>query len=53
MTAYTYQLIKEMISIDIANGTKCISPAEDGVEIMRIIDAIYESAKTGREIMLK
>jgi predicted dehydrogenase len=36
----------------VANGTKCISPAEDGVEIMRIIDAIYESARTGREVVL-
>ncbi len=36
----------------VSNGTKCISPAEDGVEIMRIIDAIYESAKIGREVVL-
>jgi len=37
----------------IANGTKCISPAEDGVELMRIIDGIYESARTGREVILR
>lgn len=36
----------------VAKGTECISPAEDGVEIMRIIDAIYESARTGREVVL-
>lgn len=36
----------------IANGTKCISPAEDGVELMRIIDGIYESAQSGVEIIL-
>lgn len=28
----------------------CISPVEDGVELMKILDAIYESAETGREI---
>jgi predicted dehydrogenase len=36
----------------VQNGTKCISPAEDGVEIMRIIDAVYESARTGREVLI-
>jgi len=36
----------------ITNGTKCISPAEDGVELMRIIDAVYKSAATGREVVL-
>jgi predicted dehydrogenase len=36
----------------LADGAPCISPAEDGVEIMRIIDAVYESAKTGREAIL-
>jgi predicted dehydrogenase len=36
----------------VAEGKPCISPAEDGVEIMRIIDAVYESAKTGREVIL-
>jgi len=36
----------------IANGTKCISPAEDGVMIMRIIDGIYESARTEKEVLL-
>jgi len=36
----------------VANGTKCIAPAEDGVTIMKILDAIYESAKTGHEVIL-
>lgn len=36
----------------ISKGTKCISPAEDGVEIMKILDAVYESARTGKEVML-
>lgn len=31
---------------------ECRSPAHDGVEIMRIIDGIYESAKTGHEVVL-
>ncbi|MEG1742590.1 MAG: Gfo/Idh/MocA family oxidoreductase [Clostridia bacterium] len=36
----------------VANGTKCISPAEDGVVLMQIIDAIYESAKTGKLVQI-
>lgn len=36
----------------ILNGSACISPAKDGVELMKIIDAIYLSAKTGREVIL-
>ncbi|MFO7637489.1 MAG: Gfo/Idh/MocA family oxidoreductase [Clostridia bacterium] len=36
----------------IINRTPCISPVEDGVELMRILDAIYESAKTQREVFL-
>ena len=34
------------------NGTKCIAPAEDGLEIMRILDGIYRSAETGHEVLL-
>ena len=30
----------------------CIAPAEDGVVLMRILDAIYKSAATGREVRL-
>lgn len=33
----------------VSEGTECLSPAEDGVEIMRIVDAVYRSAETGRE----
>ncbi len=36
----------------IVNGTKCRAKAEDGVEIMKILDAIYLSAKTGHEVVL-
>ncbi|MFW6311828.1 MAG: Gfo/Idh/MocA family protein, partial [Nanoarchaeota archaeon] len=32
--------------------TECINPGEDGLELMRIIDAIYKSSKTGHEIIL-
>ena len=36
----------------VLNGTKCIAPAEDGVVIMNILDAIYKSAETGKEVVL-
>ena len=36
----------------VLNGTECIAPAEDGVELMRILDGIYESARTGHEVLL-
>jgi len=36
----------------IQNGTSCKSPAADGVSIMRILDAVYESARTGHEVVL-
>lgn len=34
------------------NGEKCMSPAEDGIALMDILDAIYESARTGHEVVL-
>ncbi len=36
----------------VMNGTACVSPAEDGVTLMKILDAIYESASTGHEVAL-
>ncbi len=37
--------------IDCVNGlVPCRAPAEDGLELMRIIDAIYESARIGRSV---
>lgn len=36
----------------VQNGTPCRAPAEDGIEIMRILDAVYESARTGHEVIL-
>ncbi len=36
----------------VRDGIPCISPAEDGVTLMRILDAIYESAATGSEVKI-
>lgn len=33
------------------NQTTCLAPAEDGLEMMKILDAIYESARTGHEVI--
>ena len=35
------------------NGAKCMSPGEDGVVIMKILEALYESAKTGKSVDIK
>ena len=37
----------------IINGTECKNPARDGIEIMKILTAIYESAETGHEVVIK
>ena len=36
----------------IINGSECKSPAEDGIEMMKILDAVYESARTGHEVII-
>ena len=36
----------------VANGTPCRASAEDGIVVMKILDAIYESARTGHEVLL-
>ena len=36
----------------VSEGTECTCPGADGLEVMRIVDAIYESAKTGKEIYI-
>lgn len=36
----------------ITDGTECIATAQDGIEVMKILDGIYESAKTGHEVIL-
>ncbi|MBR1585302.1 MAG: Gfo/Idh/MocA family oxidoreductase [Clostridia bacterium] len=33
-------------------GIPCKNPAEDGLALMRILDGIYESARTGHEVIL-
>ena len=35
----------------VAKGTECISPIEDGGPLMKTLDGIYESARTGREVI--
>ncbi len=34
------------------NGTPCRATAEDGLVVMKILEAIYESARTGHEVRL-
>ncbi|HEY5563177.1 MAG TPA: Gfo/Idh/MocA family oxidoreductase [Clostridiaceae bacterium] len=36
----------------IANGTECLNPGEDGVELMKILDAIYKSAEINSEVIV-
>ena len=36
----------------IREGKTCVSPASDGVEMMRILEAAYESARTGHEVII-
>lgn len=35
------------------DGTPCKAPAEDGIWVMKILDAIYESAETGHDAEIK
>lgn len=36
----------------ILGRAECLAPAKDGVEMMKILDAVYESARTGHEVVL-
>ena len=36
----------------VRTGAPCRNPAEDGVALMKILDGIYESARTGHEVIL-
>lgn len=36
----------------VRDGLPCRSPAQDGIEIMKILDAVYASARTGHEVIL-
>lgn len=56
----TYYAKKDMFAAEMEhfadcclNGTKCKSPAEDGVVIMKILEGLYESAKTGKSVDIK
>lgn len=37
----------------IQTGQACICPAEDGLWLMKILDAIYESSRTGHEVSIQ
>ncbi|MCK5812409.1 MAG: Gfo/Idh/MocA family oxidoreductase [Clostridiales bacterium] len=37
----------------LVNDATCINPVKDGVDLMKILDAIYESAKTNCEVSIK
>lgn len=37
----------------VLNGTECRAKAEDGIVVMKILDAIYKSAETGHEVILE
>ena len=36
----------------VKNGAPCRAKAEDGIAVMKILDAIYETARTGHEVIL-
>ena len=57
---YNYDVFAEMFANEINHfydccmkGVKCLAPACDGVVLMKILDGIYESAKTGHEVIIK
>lgn len=37
----------------VLNGTECVAKAEDGLVVMKVLDAVYESARTGHEVIIK
>ena len=61
IVSYNYDVFAEMFGNEINHfydcckgiETVCKAPAEDGVVLMKILDAIYESAKTGHEVEIK
>ena len=36
----------------VVDGVPCRCPSSDGIDLMRVIDAIYASAQSGREVLL-
>lgn len=54
--SFTGLFDKEMnhfVDCVIGRAKKCVAPAEDGVALMKILDAIYKSAETGHEVKIK
>ncbi len=37
----------------ILGRAECMTPAEDGVELMKILTAVYKSAETGRDVVIE
>ncbi len=37
----------------VKNGTPCRATADDGILMMKVLDAIYESGRTGHEVIIK
>ena len=57
---YNYDVFLEMFGNEInhfvdccTKGIPCRAPAKDGVVLMKILDGIYESARTGHEVIIK
>ncbi|MBP5274759.1 MAG: Gfo/Idh/MocA family oxidoreductase [Abditibacteriota bacterium] len=52
---FEYMFVKETAHFIkcITEGMECRNPAEDGVVLMQILDAVYESARTGHEVIIK
>ena len=48
---YIFQLQLQHFTDACAGKVPCLCPAEHGTRIMRIINAIYESAETGKEVL--
>lgn len=45
--------INHFVDCIMKNSAECMSPADDGIDIMRILTAIYESAEKGHEVIIK
>ena len=37
----------------VKDKTPCRNPAQDGIDLMTILDAVYKSADTGHEVVLR
>lgn len=45
--------INHYIDCITGRAEQCKSPAEDGIALMKILEAVYESARTGHEVIIK